>query len=92
MSLKDLTIRGRPPRPPKLPPPSSVRMNEARTPFHLNEDIWLYEEPRGILVVIDVKDNAGTHLRTEQHHIPWAKVKAAVQRREFALAKRRARS
>jgi desulfoferrodoxin (superoxide reductase-like protein) len=71
---------------------ANARMDEARTPFHLSDDVWLYEEPRGILVVIDVKDNAGTHLRTEQHHIPWAKVKAAVQRREYALAKRRARS
>lgn len=88
MALRDLVVHGPKPRMGKKPPPSSVRMNEAHKPFHLNEDVWLYEEPRGILIVHDVKVN-GEHIRTEKHHIPWAKVRAALVRRDYALAKRK---
>jgi hypothetical protein len=48
---------------------------------HRTERAWWYEEPRGINVVIEIKDG-DRYLRTAQLKIPWAKVRAALARKD----------
>jgi hypothetical protein len=41
---------------------------------------WYYEEPKGIRVVVEIRDKAGNHVVTEQRLIPWRKVCNSVKR------------
>jgi len=45
-------------------------------------EAWWYEEPKGITVVVEFRDNAGDHLGTKQVPIPWYMLRNALARKE----------
>jgi len=49
----------------------------SRKPHHISEHCWYYEEPKGILLIID-NDRTPT---VDQITIPWSKLRSSVERR-----------
>lgn len=60
-------------------------------PQHINDRQWFYEEPRGVLVVAELRGVTGAHFGTTQTRLPWRKVCAAVDKYRAILAARKKR-
>lgn len=58
----------------------------ARSPIDINENLWMYEERGGLLVVAQIHVN-GVYHHTEQLRLPWSKVARSSLR--WLAAKRR---
>lgn len=81
MALKDLIVKG--PRPPVVP-----RLRRRLEPVGINNETWFYDDKKGILVIHEFRTKDTFH-RTDQFIIPWAKLRAALQRRDALLAQRK---
>lgn len=49
-------------------------------PQTVTKHLWYYEEPRGLLMVYEIRDATGGYIRSDQILIPWRKVLASVKR------------
>lgn len=49
-------------------------------PQHVNEHVWYYEEPKGLLLVIECRDGEGNYIRTDQVLLKRRQLMASVQR------------
>jgi hypothetical protein len=49
-------------------------------PQAVGEHVWYYEEPGGLDLIVEVRDNGGSHLRTDHYRIPWSRVAKSVDR------------
>lgn len=86
MALKDLVVRG--PKPKEVPiksgrgRPSKPRTRHSREPMLVNNEVWYYEMPKGLLVVHEIRTDDGKYVRTDQFLIPWRSIMASVYRHE----------
>jgi hypothetical protein len=53
-----------------------------RTPCHLDNEIWYYEEFKGLVIVL------GAGIKSGQHTISWRKIRAALKRKDRAEAEK----
>ena len=51
-------------------------------PQHINPRLWYYEETAGMKLVIEVRDNSGRDIRTDQVLIPWSKIRESLKRKD----------
>jgi len=59
----------------------AVMKELSRKPQMINEQTWYYEEPRGLLVVREVRDGAGDMIAPVQlFRLSWGKLAASVDR------------
>lgn len=54
----------------------------SRNPHNVTDNLWWYEESRGVELVLRVTDNQGGYLRTEQHTISWDVLRRALARKD----------
>ena len=47
-----------------------------------HEDWWWYELPKGICVVMQVKTGPNDFIYTKEKLIPWARIRAALARKD----------
>jgi hypothetical protein len=60
--------------------------SELLGPHIVTEDLWFYENPKGLNIVHDIRLESGQYVRTDQIIIPWRQVVAAVRRYEAQKA------
>jgi len=48
-----------------------------RNPCHLGDEIWYYEEPQGLVIVL------GVGIKHGQYTISWRKIKSALKRKYY---------
>lgn len=46
------------------------------------DEAWWYEEPNGMSVICEFKDDDGTHLQTKVMLIPWHFIRGALGRKD----------
>jgi len=65
-------------------------MAKSLDPQNVSATDWYYEEQGGMLVVHEVRDEAGLYLQTDQFKIPWRMIEASLKRIKAEARKRRA--
>ena len=56
-------------------------------PYDINEDVWYYEEKKGLILVHQIRNKNGDYICTAQIDLPWRKIEASLLRQK---ARRRA--
>lgn len=56
-------------------------MTASREPQNINATNWYYEFPTYILLVHEVRDEAGLYIRTDQFKLPWRLIEKSRKRR-----------
>ena len=51
-------------------------------PQHITPWLWYYEEPEGLNFVIEMRDEFGRYMRTEQVTVPWGKIRRSLKRKD----------
>jgi hypothetical protein len=67
----------------------SKRRTYPRDPRKLSRDAWFYEEPRGIQVVIEHRDEFGGYIGTVRTRLTWARLDKAVRNHHAIKRQRR---
>ena len=49
-------------------------------PQHISERLWYYEEKKGINLIIEICDESGRLIRTDNVVIPWNKIRKSLKR------------
>ena len=63
-------------KPPKKEKKNRLRLN----PQEVNENLWYYEDNKGLTFVHAVLRDGGEHFRTDQILVPWKMILASVDR------------
>lgn len=50
-------------------------------PQNITDELWYYEEPKGINIVHEINKFNGEHIRTDQIIIPWSKIIHSLKRK-----------
>jgi hypothetical protein len=58
------------------------KKDDPLNPCDVNKSTWFYVDKRGMLVVHEARTPGGVFIQTDQFTIPWAKVRAAINRRD----------
>lgn len=58
-------------------------MGLSHNPQSVSKKTWYYEEPRGILVVHEARDEkTGAWIQTDQFKIPWWRLRKSLKRKD----------
>jgi hypothetical protein len=55
-------------------------MARSRLPQDIDKENWYYENLTHLLLVHEVRDSDGKHIRTDSVKIPWRKIRASLER------------
>lgn len=53
----------------------------SRMPQEIDQTTWYYEYPSHLLIVHEVKDENGSHIKTDQFKLPWRMIDVSRARR-----------
>jgi len=54
-----------------------------REPYQVNDDIWYYEEPKGLEFHISYRDEKGSHkIKQTVFIVPWQRIRAALRHKD----------
>lgn len=56
-------------------------MAASRDPQNIRATDWYYEYPTYLLIVHEVRDEAGLYIQTDQFRLPWKLIEASRRRR-----------
>ncbi len=58
-------------------------------PHTVDRNTWFYDDDGGMLIIHEIRDDAGKYLRTERIKIRWQSVLAAAERHGHELRKKK---
>ncbi len=56
-------------------------MAASREPQQINATNWYYEYPSHLLIVHEVRDEAGLYIQTDQFKLPWRLIERSRKRK-----------